>query len=160
MRPYYLPFDFCIQVIRMLIPLIALYVFGWIGIAYWIVLLVVYYQVLRIVFEMQRLSALDEFFLLDHEKNRSNIITVVKMDKVKDYEKLRSEIIRLAIVHPRLAHSLKKFLGEYFFVKMTPAQLEKAKQECFIRNDAIKSDEDIADFSAKEQIARDPLDTL
>lgn len=120
MRPYYLPFDFCIQIIRMLIPLIMIYIFGWIGIAYWIAIMIVYYQVLSRIFHMSRLSALDEFFLLDHEKNRSNIITIVKMDKVKDYEKLRSEIIRLAIVHPRLAHSLKKLLGEYFFVKMTP----------------------------------------
>jgi hypothetical protein len=38
---------------------------------------------------MERLSALDEFFLLDNDKNRANIITVVKTDKVPDYEYLR-----------------------------------------------------------------------
>lgn len=31
---------------------------------------------------MDGLESLDEFFLLDNEKNRANIITVVKLDKI------------------------------------------------------------------------------
>jgi hypothetical protein len=31
---------------------------------------------------MDGLASLDEFFLLDNEKNRANIITVVKLDKI------------------------------------------------------------------------------
>ena len=48
-----------------------------------------YYSVLRTWFSMEKLSSLDEFFLLDNEKNRANIITVVRMEKFSDYEKLR-----------------------------------------------------------------------
>jgi hypothetical protein len=33
---------------------------------------------------MDRLSPLDEFFLLDNEKNRANIMTVIKTDKMPD----------------------------------------------------------------------------
>ena len=38
---------------------------------------------------MDKLSALDEFFLLDNEKNRANIITIVKIDKMRDFNKMR-----------------------------------------------------------------------
>jgi len=85
-----------------------------------------YYQVLKFVFKMDRLAALDEFFLLDNDKNRANIITVVKTDKVPDYPRLRKIIIELAIKHPRLKHELKKFMGEHFFVEMSKQRLEKA----------------------------------
>jgi hypothetical protein len=46
---------------------------------------------------MDRLAALDEFFLLDNDKNRANIITVIKSDKIPDYPRLRKIIIDLAM---------------------------------------------------------------
>lgn len=54
--------------------------------------------------------------MLDNPKNRANIITVVKVDKMRDYQSLRQKIIDLALKHPRLSHQLKKVLGEYYFV--------------------------------------------
>ncbi len=77
-----------------------------------------YYRLL-LIFGLEKLSALDEFFLLDNEKNRANIITVIKMDKIKDLDKLKQKIISLALVHPRLASKLVKFGAEYFFKRMT-----------------------------------------
>lgn len=38
---------------------------------------------------MDRLAALDEFFLLDNAKNRANILTVVKLAKIQDYDSVR-----------------------------------------------------------------------
>lgn len=69
---------------------------------------------------MDRLAALDEFFLLDNDKNRANIITVIKTDRIPDYPKLRQIIINLAIKHPRLKHKLTKFLGEYYYTELPP----------------------------------------
>ena len=65
---------------------------------------------------MERLEALDEFFLLDNHKNRANIITVVKTDKVPDYEYLRRIIINLATKHPLLKHKLIKLMGKHFLL--------------------------------------------
>ena len=48
-----------------------------------------YYYLLRRVCKLERLAALDEFFLLDNDRNRANIITVVKTDRLPDYERLR-----------------------------------------------------------------------
>lgn len=103
---------------------------------------------------------LDEFFLLDNPKNRSNIITVVKLDKIKDYDSFRQYVIKRATQHGRSRHYLKKFCSEYFFSEMEPNQLQQAISECYIRNDTIKSNEDICAFVAKEQTIRDSLSTL
>ena len=82
--------------------------------------------------------------------NRANILTVIKTNKVPNVMYLREVIIKLALVHPRLSHNLQKFMGEYFFCKMTGENLEKAIEERFVFNHEIKSDYDIANFLAKE----------
>jgi len=93
---------------------------------------------------------LDEFFHLDNDKNRSNILVVVKTDKVKDYARLRQTIIDLALVNKRAKHRLVKFCAEYFFKELYGTELELAIEKSFIRNDTIKNDEDISAFIAKE----------
>ncbi len=65
---------------------------------------------------MERLAALAEFFQLDNYKNRANIITVVKTDKVSDYEYSRRIIINLATKHPLLKHKLIKLMGKHFLL--------------------------------------------
>lgn len=82
--------------------------------------------------------------------NRANILTVIKTNKVPNVMYLREVIIKLALVHPRLSHNLQKFMGEYFFCKMTGEHLAKAIEESFIINHEIKSDDDIAKFLAEE----------
>lgn len=109
---------------------------------------------------MKPLAALDEFFLLDNDKNRANIIVVIKTDRVRDYETLRKQIIDLAIVNDRCKHSLTKFMGEFFFEEIPAHRLENALANAYIRNDSIKTDEDIAEFIATEQMIREPLDQL
>jgi len=78
------------------LPVVALLKFGILGLAAYIVLLFCYYKVLKHAFNMESLAMLDEFFLLDSPKNRSNIITVVKLDKIKDYEGFRRFVIERA----------------------------------------------------------------
>lgn len=103
---------------------------------------------------------LDEFFLLDNEKNRSNIITVIKLDKIKNYEEFRSFVIARSTQHPRTRHRLVKYMGWFFFEELPFDEVEQALQKHYIRNDTIKSERDICDFVAKEQAIRDPLDSL
>ena len=58
---------------------------------------------------------------MDYKDNLSNIITVVKLDKINDYESFRDYVINWTTIYPRTRHSLFKFLGEYFFKEMTHA---------------------------------------
>ena len=39
------------------------------------------------------LTTVDEFFLLDWDKNRANIITLMKISKVTDYDEFRNFLI-------------------------------------------------------------------
>jgi len=91
------------------------YKFGVVGLLAFIVSMIVYYKVLKYVFGLECIAMLDEFFLLDSEKNRSNIITVVRLDKIKDYDSFRNFVIARATQYPRTTHYLKKFCSEYFF---------------------------------------------
>ena len=152
MPPLYQKLDFIIMLAKIIVPASYLiYYFGWF---YGLILNYgcwsAYYWVLRKIFNKDRLFSLDEFFLLDNQKNRANIMTVIKTDKMPDGIHMREVIIKLALVHPRLSHNLQKFMGEYFFCKMTGENLEKAIEERFVFNHEIKSDDDIANFLAKE----------
>jgi hypothetical protein len=84
--------DFQIMLVRgILLPLICILWQGWLlGSLSVVALNLGYYQVLKVWYKMERLAALDEFFLLDNDKNRANIITVVKTDKIPDYERMRT----------------------------------------------------------------------
>ena len=145
----------------MLLPACLIAHSGWLyGLVCYFLLMQAYYLALRVALKMEPLAALDEFFLLDNEKNRANIMVVVKTDKVPDYERLRSIIIKLAMQHPRLKHKLTKLGGQYFFEEMSAAELRKNLETCYVRNDSIKTDEDICAFIAREQIIRDPLNSL
>ena len=154
--------DFAIQALRqVLLPACLVLHSGWLyGLALYYLLMHAYYLALRVLWKLEPLAALDEFFLLDNEKNRANIVVVIKSNKVPDYERLRSIIINLTIKHPRLKHKLRKMGGQYFFEEIGGAELQKNLATCFVRNDSIKTDEDISTFIAREQIIRDPLDSL
>ena len=98
------------------------------------------------MYSMRRLGALDEFFHLDNEKNRANIIVVVKHDKLTDerYPAVRSRMIEISKKFDRVSHKLVKFFGEYFFVPLKGEALERAIDRAYVRNDSVKSDEQLA----------------
>ena len=71
----------------MVFPIILLYNYKLIPV--YILFLYLHEFIMKVVFKMDALSALDEFFLLDNDKNRANVITVVKTDKMYDYIRIR-----------------------------------------------------------------------
>ncbi len=150
MAQIYCELDFVIMGLKACLPLIAWWQLGYKGLFVYILTKFLYYRVLHLWFGMAPLAALDEFFLLDNDKNRANIVTVIKTDKIPDYQSIRALVIKLAIVHPRLKHKLIKFMGEHFFKEMQGAELDSAIKKAFVHNDTIKSDGDLAAFIAKE----------
>ena len=133
-----------------ILPVLTLIRFGVFGLGAYILMLLAYYQVLKYLFGLETLAMLDEFFLLDNPKNRSNIITVVKMDKIKNYEEFRKFVIQRSTQYPRTRHCLQKFFSEYFFRALPEKQLQQAIEKHFIRVDTIKTKEDICNFVSKE----------
>jgi len=89
MSQIYTEFDFFIMFVKLFSVIATLINYGAIyGIILVLIFYNMYYSVLKTWFSMDKLSSLDEFFLLDNEKNRANIITVVRLEKFSDYEKL------------------------------------------------------------------------
>jgi hypothetical protein len=127
MPPYYTSADFRLQLLKSTgLPLVLLIKYSLLQtIVICSVFWLVYYWVLGLL-GYDRLSALDEFFLLDNDKNRANIITVIKMQKIHDLEKIKTKIIKLALVHSRLSSKLIKFGAEYFFKPLTQDEIAEA----------------------------------
>ena len=51
-------------------------------------------------------------------------------------------------------------MGAYYFKELQDQKLEVALKKAFIKNDQIRTDEDISNFVAKEQMIKEPLDGL
>jgi hypothetical protein len=86
------------------------------------------------------LTILDEMFLLDYPENRANILTVMKLSKVRDAEELRQFLIKKITAFDRCRSKLVKFFHEYYFKRLTEKELAAATKECFITLDSIDTD--------------------
>ena len=75
--------------------------------------------IVRSIMGLDPLTTVDEFFLLDWDKNRANIITLMKLSKISDYEKFRSFLIKKVTSTKRTRSKLVKLYSEYFFKEMT-----------------------------------------
>ena len=84
---YYESSDFIIQAVKILVvPIPFILKFGWLfGIIANYLAFLLYYNLLFLVKGYDWLSALDEFFLLDNAKNRANVVSVTKMDRVTSF---------------------------------------------------------------------------
>lgn len=91
MEPYYTRQDFQLMLVKgVLLPIALIWSQGWLwALCIYFLGFKVYYRVLSLVFKMEALSPLDEFFLLDSPKNRANVVSVIKLEKFKDYPKFR-----------------------------------------------------------------------
>ena len=73
------------------------------------------------------LTTVDEFFLLDWASNRANIITLMKLSKIEDYEAFRQFMVEKCLLKKRVRSKLVKFLGDYYFKEiLDPEELKKA----------------------------------
>ena len=62
--------------------------------------------------------------------------------------------------HHRLRSVYVKFFGQYFLKELPMKEVEEHHRRNIIYIDSLKSEQDVADLAAREQMIRDPLDTL
>jgi len=95
--PYYNLADAVIILSRTLGgPLLVGNIYGFTGLFIYAVIFYLYYAVLK-CFGLESLSTMDEFFFLDSKLNRSNVVTVIKMDKIKNYDEFKQFVKSVAI---------------------------------------------------------------
>ena len=108
-----------------------------------------------------QLTILDEMFLIDYPQNRANILTVMKISKVRDAEVFRRFLVDKITAFERCRSKLVKVMHEYYFKELTGNELALAKYHCFkILDINLSNDHDLTSFLEKEQAIRDPLDTF
>eukprot|EP00351_Strombidinopsis_sp_SopsisLIS2011_P003388 CAMPEP_0116872382 /NCGR_PEP_ID=MMETSP0463-20121206/3125_1 /TAXON_ID=181622 /ORGANISM="Strombidinopsis sp, Strain SopsisLIS2011" /LENGTH=62 /DNA_ID=CAMNT_0004512533 /DNA_START=117 /DNA_END=305 /DNA_ORIENTATION=+ len=59
------------------------------------------------LFGLESFGVQDEFFFMDHDKNRANIITCMKLEKY-EYEEFRAALISKARTKPRCSSIIVK----------------------------------------------------
>ena len=99
------------------------------------------------------MGILDEMFLLDYSKNRANILTVMKVSKVRDPGEFRQFLIDRITAFQRCRSKLvKTIFREYFWKEMYGHELNAATFKSFVilNSDDFKTEKDLQDFLAKE----------
>jgi hypothetical protein len=133
--------DLIFALIRGIIPVVLIYMNGWIyGL--------IGYFTIRFLFKtvycdwingMESLTTMDEFFLYDSDVNKANIISVMHLDKIEgppeDFANwaLDTEAFNFQTKknYSRMVHKLTKFLGEYYFVKLSPEVYKEKRKSMF-----------------------------
>lgn len=81
-------------------PLLVGYLYRFTGLLVYVAILQSYYALLN-CFGFESLTAMDEFFLLDSKQNRSNVLTVIKMDKIYNYDEFKQFVQSVVLKLPR-----------------------------------------------------------
>lgn len=121
-------------------------------------------------YNAEALGTMDEFFMYDSDKNRSNILTVMHFDKFKgspiDFGNFILDAVRAKKSSkkeesfPRMQHKLKKFFGEFYFVKMDYTEYSTKRKDMLeiLSDKDFNTQEDICNFISTEQVKREPLE--
>lgn len=78
------------------------------------VLNLINYYVMKFGFGLEALSAVDELFILDDEKNVANIVSAAILEKC-DIEKLKTQLFSKADRFFRTRAKLVKVMGKYYY---------------------------------------------
>ena len=133
---------------------------GWIfGIIANVVFVNVVGLLLKATMNLELLNGCDEFFFLDDERNRLNIVAFQKYEKF-NYEQMAQAMVSRACVFPRLKSRVRKFLGKFMFEELTDKEMMDSIQKICPAVSGIHNEQQLADFMAKEQSTRLPLGYL
>ena len=96
---------------------------GWIfGIVANVVFVNVVGLLLKATMNLELLNGCDEFFFLDDERNRLNIVAFQKYEKF-NYEQMAQAMVSRACAFPRLKSRVRKFLGKFMFEELTDKEM-------------------------------------
>mmetsp|Transcript_21124 Transcript_21124/g.26000 ORF Transcript_21124/g.26000 Transcript_21124/m.26000 type:complete len:287 (-) Transcript_21124:542-1402(-) len=102
----------------------------------------------------------DEFFFFDTEKNLLNIVAFHRYAKMTDVDEFRNTMLKRACKFPRLKSKVTKFLGKFMLKEQSDAEVMASINRAMPVISDIHNERQLADFMAKEQSYRLPLDEL
>ena len=133
-----------------ILPILSLFLVGiWRSILYLLTVYALKRIMTELVLGLDPLNTVDEFFLLDWEKNRSNIMTLMQTTKIENYDEFRRFLVNKITKFRRTRSRLVKYLHEYYFEELHGEDLQKAIDKAFVMKE-LSSMEEVCDFMAKE----------
>ena len=102
---------------------LSVYFFGWIlGFIVWNIAYLVIEKMLKVFLNLEMMSAADESFFVDDDRNTLNIVSYQRYEKFNSQE-VAQAIMRRACQFTRLKSKVVKFLGKYMFEEMTDEEM-------------------------------------
>ena len=133
--------------------------YGWIGIVIYLGVTQALYYVFYYGFGIEMMSGGDEIFFLDDDRSCMNIVASLTCEKFK-VEDFRKQMFERAIRHPRVRGTVVKLFGKFMFkIHSKEWMYENIDKCCKVITD-IHSREALAEFLAKEQSIREPLENV
>ena len=142
--------------------MLAFYInlWGWIfGIVAYGVTVNVMALLLKTTMNLEMMGGADEIFFQEDDRNCANIVAFLKFEKF-DPDVFAKTVVQRACIFPRIKSKVTKFLGKYMFEEMTDKQMMDSIPKTCQTIDGIHNEQELADFMAKEQSTRLPLDHL
>lgn len=102
---------------------------------------------------------MDTFFLGDDERNYCNIIGFIRLERFKA-EEVKNQLFDKTTQFTRNRSKLVKFLGTWWFKEVPMPEMVKQKDKLIQLRTGIHDEKQLADFMAKEQSIRDPIDNV
>lgn len=118
------------------------------------------YQVIEMATEcggLEPLSPFDSITLLDDQKSLINIMGASFFEKF-EYESMRKYLIEKTENVHRMRSKLHKFMGMYWYKKLTKEEFEARLDHFISRRDDIHTKDQLIELMLHEQTIRDPLD--
>ena len=134
---------------------------GWlVGVILYVAFLHLAAKVCKAVLGLEMMSGGDEMFFLDDDRNSLNIIAFHRYDRISDVENFRKTMVRRACKFPRLKSHVRKIFGKFMFSETTNEEMMNSVNKVMPIIGNIHTEQELADYMAKEQSYRLPLDGL
>lgn len=115
--------------------------------------------VLKVSMDLEMMSGADELFFQEDTRNCANIIAYQKYDKFNP-DKFAKVVCQRATIFPRIKSKITKFLGKYMFEELSDKYMMDSIPKLCRTVTGIHNEQELADFMAKEQSTRLPLNEI
>ena len=153
--------DYVTQFVWYIVFVALVYWQGWLlGISIYIAAFNLTVYILKAALNLEMMGGGDEFFFFDDNKNCMNIVAFHRYSKITDLDEFRKTMITRACKFPRLKSRVTKFLGKFMFEELSDEHLMASVNRIMPVVSDVHNERQLADFMAKEQSYRLPLDDL
>lgn len=116
---------------------------------YYVLFVVVWNAVLLFLFDLEALNTYDSMSLQDDHKNYTNIIGAARFEKT-DFHEMKEWVMTKSCKLPRARSKLVKFLGAWYFKRMSADEFGEIEEWYFQERAGVHSPQALATLMERE----------